>query len=98
MRIVHYEYKNTDHLNYGYNEIWQALVSYLRYIPAKYTHPNEEVLETSNAVISLMDYFITFGDTFLPQQNDYDLLFYQLIRHVDEVVTYLNYSMHFYKY
>ena len=39
-----------------------------------------ETIELAMSITTILNLFITYGDTFLPSGNDYDYLYYELIR------------------
>jgi len=51
---------------------------------------SEDILRLSNKIITVFNFFITFGDQFLPQQSDYDDLYYELLRTGPELKTFIN--------
>jgi len=80
-RILSYEKKVGVRLNYKWKEMWATLFLVIKHItgePALLQQP--DVHSLCSQIIIVFNVFITYGDTFLPSPNDYDDLYYELMR------------------
>ena len=61
-----------------------ALIALRNYLPRHYTRlgtlPSLKLAERS---LGLINFFITYGDTFLPHAASYDFLYYEIVRQSD---------------
>nr|CDS22542.1 Domain of unknown function DUF1741 [Echinococcus granulosus] len=73
-------------LNYDWRQLWKALFDLMRYV-IKPDGPCVcgETFTTLLKIVGIFNFFITFGDCFLPDPNTYDDLYYELIRMKDVV-------------
>lgn len=81
-RLLCYQKRCRVRLSYNWKELWGALLSLLKFVIT-----NEKVLlarinlfPLATQVAIVFNLFITYGDTFLPNPNVYDELYYELIR------------------
>lgn len=81
-RILCYQKRRKVRLEYSWKELWNALISLLRFLVSSGEQllPQTNVFVPANDVIRLFNLFITYGDTFLPSPTAYDELYYELIR------------------
>lgn len=81
-RLLCYQRHQRVRLSYKWKELWAALVGLLKFLTAneKSLDPACNIYSLSNMVVNIFNLFITYGDTFLPDPNSYDELYYELIR------------------
>ncbi|ORY91428.1 hypothetical protein BCR43DRAFT_499099 [Syncephalastrum racemosum] len=81
-------------LEYHWNQLWSGLISLLHFTVHHMEELKERDEELNLFVSSLMDVFnlcVTFGETFLPDTDSYDSLFYDIIRATEDWDTLANY-------
>ncbi|ESN94986.1 hypothetical protein HELRODRAFT_186013 [Helobdella robusta] len=81
-RIICYQKKCRIRLNCQWRELWSALINLLKFILT-----NESTLvkkcdlfHLATKIVNIFNLFITYGDTFLNDPNNYDELYYEIIR------------------
>lgn len=81
-RILCYQKKCRIRLNYAWKELWTALISLLRFIlqNENYLGKKMNIFDLSIKVVNILNFFITYGDNFLPTPGSYDELYYEVIR------------------
>ncbi|XP_018578571.1 UPF0668 protein C10orf76 homolog [Anoplophora glabripennis] len=81
-RILCYQKKCRIRLNYVWKELWTALISLLRFIlqNENYLGKKMNIFDLSIKVVNILNFFITYGDNFLPTPGSYDELYYEVIR------------------
>ncbi|CAG9769602.1 unnamed protein product [Ceutorhynchus assimilis] len=81
-RILCYQKKCRIRVNYIWKELWTALISLLRFIlqNENYLGKKMNIFELSIKVVNILNFFITYGDNFLPTPGSYDELYYEIIR------------------
>ncbi|XP_030765514.1 armadillo-like helical domain-containing protein 3 [Sitophilus oryzae] len=81
-RILCYQKKCRIRVNYVWKGLWTALISLLRFIlqNENYLGKKMNVFELSIKVVNILNFFITYGDNFLPTPGSYDELYYEIIR------------------
>ncbi|CAH1173816.1 unnamed protein product [Phaedon cochleariae] len=81
-RILCYQKKCRIRLNYAWKDLWTALISLLRFIlqNENYLGKKINIFNLSIKVVNLLNFFITYGDNFLPTPGSYDELYYEIIR------------------
>ncbi|KAG5894079.1 hypothetical protein JTB14_003936 [Gonioctena quinquepunctata] len=81
-RILCYQKKCRIRLNYQWKELWAALISLLRFVMQNenYLGKKINIFDLSIKVVNIMNFFITYGDNFLPTPGSYDELYYEVIR------------------
>ncbi|KAJ8952699.1 hypothetical protein NQ318_021015 [Aromia moschata] len=81
-RILCYQKKCRIRLNYTWKELWTALISLLRFIlqNENYLGKKMNIFDLSIKVVNILNFFITYGDNFLPTPGSYDELYYEVIR------------------
>uniref|UniRef100_A0A914XIT5 Armadillo-like helical domain-containing protein n=1 Tax=Plectus sambesii TaxID=2011161 RepID=A0A914XIT5_9BILA len=84
-RIICYEKKCRVRLQYDWRALWNALISLLRFVVQQEAHlvQSFDVFVLCQKVVTILNLFITFGDTFLPDPTTYDHLYYEIIRQRD---------------
>ncbi|KAJ8921661.1 hypothetical protein NQ315_010570 [Exocentrus adspersus] len=82
LRILCYQKKCRIRLNYVWKELWTALISLLRFIlqNENYLGKKMNIFDLSIKVVNILNFFITYGDNFLPTPGSYDELYYEVIR------------------
>ncbi|PAA70060.1 hypothetical protein BOX15_Mlig017614g1, partial [Macrostomum lignano] len=88
-RLLCYQKRTEIRLHYNWHHLWSALFTSARYAlscyqkqPVGTAEPQflRSLLSLVSSVCLLLNFFVTYGDTFLPTCEVYDLLFYELIR------------------
>ncbi|KAK5577733.1 hypothetical protein RB653_002680 [Dictyostelium firmibasis] len=83
-RIVSYKKKTQTRLPYKWSELWSGLFSLISMVSSLNISNDKLQLNQSIHVgistINIFNLFINYGDSFLPSPNDYDELFYEIIR------------------
>eukprot|EP00052_Salpingoeca_macrocollata_P014022 m.109652 g.109652 ORF g.109652 m.109652 type:complete len:663 (-) comp19154_c0_seq1:83-2071(-) len=81
-RLLCYQKKHRVRLPYRWKQLWAALVGLVKFILAneKLLSSHGNVLGLCDQVVTIFNLFITYGDTFLPDPNSYDELYYEIIR------------------
>jgi hypothetical protein len=86
LSVVHcmlcYQKLHRIRLQFNWKELWDALVGLVKYILSseRLLSSHENVLGLADQVVTILNLFITYGDTFLPDPSSYDELYYELIR------------------
>ena len=81
-RIICHQKKCGVRINYPWTDLWSALITLLKFI----INNESDLLKKMNIfalaaqACNLFNLSITFGDTFLPSEHAYDLLYYEIIR------------------
>ncbi|ERL86513.1 armadillo-like helical domain-containing protein 3 [Dendroctonus ponderosae] len=81
-RILGYQKKCRIRVNYVWKELWTALIALLRFIVQNesYLGKKMNIFELCIKVVNILNFFITYGDNFLPTPGSYDELYYEIIR------------------
>ncbi|KAK9880268.1 hypothetical protein WA026_010141 [Henosepilachna vigintioctopunctata] len=81
-RILCYQKRCKTRINFHWRELWTALLSLLRFIVQNenYLAKKMNIFHLSLSVVNILNFFITYGDTFLPTPGSYDELYYEIIR------------------
>lgn len=81
-RILCYQKKCRIRVSYIWKELWTALISLLRFIlqNENYLGKKMNIFELCIKVVNILNFFITYGDNFLPTPGSYDELYYEIIR------------------
>eukprot|EP00042_Codosiga_hollandica_P021745 m.77318 g.77318 ORF g.77318 m.77318 type:complete len:678 (+) comp50496_c0_seq2:10-2043(+) len=81
-RLLCYQKKHRVRLQFKWKDLWSALVSMASFILAneKQVVQCAQAFTALNHVVTIFNLYITYGDTFLPDPNSYDELYYELIR------------------
>ncbi|XP_060523936.1 armadillo-like helical domain-containing protein 3 [Cylas formicarius] len=81
-RILCYQKKCRIRVNYAWKELWAALISLLRFIlqNENYLGKKMNIFHLSIKAVNILNFFITYGDNFLPTPGSYDELYYEIIR------------------
>lgn len=81
-RILCHQKKCRIRLNYVWKELWAAIISLLRFIlqNENYLGKKVNIFDLSIKVVNIFNFFITYGDNFLPTPGSYDELYYEIIR------------------
>eukprot|EP01147_Barroeca_monosierra_P005788 gene5788-7284_t len=81
-RLLCYQKNKRVRLNYDWESLWTSLTGLLKFIIQNKEHflATFDVFDFISKIITIINLFITYGDTFLPDPNTYDLLYYEIIR------------------
>ncbi|CAH0553527.1 unnamed protein product [Brassicogethes aeneus] len=81
-RILCHQKKCRIRLNYAWKELWTALISLLRFIlqNENYLGKKMNIFDLCIKIVNILNFFITYGDNFLPTPGSYDELYYEVIR------------------
>jgi hypothetical protein len=81
-RILCYQKRCRIRLNYVWKNLWTALLLVLRFLlqHENYLAKKMNIIDLSMKIVNIFNFFITYGDTFLPTPGSYDELYYELIR------------------
>lgn len=81
-RLLCYQKRCRVRLGYQWRDLWTALINLLKFLT---THENHlikkmNIFPLAIQVANILNFFITYGDTFLSSSSSYDELFYEIIR------------------
>mmetsp|Transcript_35290 Transcript_35290/g.92285 ORF Transcript_35290/g.92285 Transcript_35290/m.92285 type:complete len:716 (-) Transcript_35290:29-2176(-) len=81
-RLLCWQKKQVIRLTFEWKTLWTALITILSFVVRHEATLVEtiDVFALCSQVITNLNLFITFGDTFLPTPGSYDELYYELIR------------------
>ncbi|XP_045468099.1 armadillo-like helical domain-containing protein 3 [Harmonia axyridis] len=81
-RILCYQKRCKIRINYHWKDLWTALLSLLRFIVQNenYLAKKMNIFNLCLIIVNILNFFITYGDTFLPTPGSYDELYYEIIR------------------
>lgn len=82
-RLICYQKRCNIRFNYNWTGVWSALITLLKYL----INHESELLESklnifalANMTVNIFNFFVTYGDSFLPSLETYDQLYYEIIR------------------
>lgn len=83
-------------LELKWKHVWLSIIKFSKFLSQKdssgsYPCQEQNTLICSKHVFLLLNMFITFGDCFLPQPEDYDDLFYDFMRDSVALSNYISY-------
>lgn len=81
-RILCYQKSYRVRSDYNWKTLWSALITLLKFLLANEAHLSRKmnIFQLALQMISMLNLFITYGDTFLPSPSSYDDLYYEIIR------------------
>lgn len=82
-RILCYQKKCRVRIQYPWKELWTALINLLKFIlsnEGSLVKKHGSLFHICSKIVNIFNTFITYGDTFLPNPNSYDELYYEIIR------------------
>ncbi|KAK7109032.1 armadillo-like helical domain-containing protein 3 [Littorina saxatilis] len=81
-RVLCYQKKLRVRIQYPWKELWTALINLLKFLLSHETQlaKKHNVFHLCSKIVNVFNLFITYGDTFLPNPNSYDELYYEIIR------------------
>lgn len=81
-RTLCYQKRCRVRLQYPWKHLWTALINLLKFILSLEGHlvKRYNIFHICSKIVNIFNLFITYGDTFLPNPNSYDELYYELIR------------------
>ncbi|KAF2072371.1 hypothetical protein CYY_006317 [Polysphondylium violaceum] len=80
-RVLSYKKKTQSRLPHKWADLWSSLFALLQVLPTiqDKSFLNQSI-QVGVATVNIFNLFINYGDSFLPTPNDYDDLFYEIIR------------------
>ncbi|PVD29992.1 hypothetical protein C0Q70_09253 [Pomacea canaliculata] len=81
-RVLCYQKKLRVRIQYPWKELWTALINLLKFLLSHETQLAKKynIFHLCSKIVNVFNLFITYGDTFLPNPNSYDELYYEIIR------------------
>jgi Domain of unknown function (DUF1741) len=81
LRLLTYLSSNKTRLPYHWSELWRTLLSLIRFLTtyASDLSSNPQINVLSASLVDLIAFSLSAGDTFLPDPESYDDLFYKIV-------------------
>nr|XP_050867697.1 armadillo-like helical domain-containing protein 3 isoform X2 [Vespula vulgaris] len=81
-RLLCYQKRCRVRLGYQWRDLWTALINLLKFLTTHESHliKKMNIFPLAIQVANILNFFITYGDTFLSSSSSYDELFYEIIR------------------
>eukprot|EP00040_Diaphanoeca_grandis_P026699 m.149915 g.149915 ORF g.149915 m.149915 type:complete len:715 (+) comp30692_c0_seq1:174-2318(+) len=81
-RMLCYQKQRQIRLVFEWKKLWAALIGLAGFITRqeKVLIGHCDIFKLSNLVVNIINIFVTYGDTFLPNPTSYDELYYEIIR------------------
>jgi len=82
-RLMCYQKKYKVKLDYDWKSLWTCLLNVLKYLTASDSYvstENNKLFQLYSKIIIIFNILITYGDTFLPNPDCYDYLYYDIMR------------------
>ena len=91
-RVLAHLAKTRTLLEYHWSELWRSLLSFVRFLTtyAEDLKSRSHAPELVQAVVRLLSFTLTAGETFLPDTAAYDDLFYKLVESGDSLIMLRN--------
>ncbi|KAL6073252.1 Armadillo-like helical domain-containing protein 3 [Balamuthia mandrillaris] len=90
-RIICYEKNQEKRLNFAWRDLWDCLFTLIKFISLPDMFERADILNLCVEITTVFNLFITYGDIFLPQPSDYDVLYYEIIRESKTLETFYYY-------
>lgn len=84
-RLLVYQKRCRVRINYKWIDLWESLTSLIKYLIQNESTLTKKmnIFDLCLRIVNILNFFITYGDTFLPTPGSYDELYYELIRNSD---------------
>lgn len=82
-RLMCYQKKYRIRLDYNWQNLWTCLIYTLKFVlscESNLMSKGHNVFQLYSKIIIIFNIFITYGDTFLPNPESYDYLYYDIMR------------------
>lgn len=82
-RLMCYQKKYRIRLDYNWQNLWTSLISTLKFVvgyESTLLAKGHNLFQLYSKIVVIFNIFITYGDTFLPNPESYDYLYYDLMR------------------
>ncbi|CAF0844248.1 unnamed protein product [Brachionus calyciflorus] len=82
-RLMCYQKKYRIRLDYNWQNLWNSLISIIKFVnsyESMFISKGHNIFLLYSKIIVIFNIFITYGDTFLPNAESYDYLYYDVMR------------------
>jgi hypothetical protein len=78
--LCHHKAQHVCVKRFKWEALWKQMFRLLGFVAKEEWFKRAETLDLVQTALTIFNLFITYGDTFLPSGNDYDFLYYEMIR------------------